>query len=679
MPPVGRSVGATVEANVDSIGSFPPGELPALELRLLGSLTVSRGGVVIALPPSRKVRALLAYLALSPRPVTRSRLCDLLWDVPQDPRGELRWCLTKVRTLVDTPGRSRIETRGDTVRLDLSDCLVDAAEIARAVEDGIERLPAERLRGLAAMFSGEFLDGLELDRSPVFDAWVAANRRRLHGCHAGVLEHLVRIVPGDEVFPHLEAWLELAPFDGRAHEAMLSALARRGRLQDGDAHLAATARLFEVEGIDLAPMRAVWRSAWARADQPATREREAPATVASGGVRREEEAGPRRASVFAGSSAGEDAPGGVGDGLVHDVITRLAKLRNVFVIAQGTVFALSERRVEPQQVGRMLNVDYVVSGAWRRRGDRLTVTVELAEARTARVVWAEVYDQAMGNIFRVLDDIGDRIVASVASEIEAAESHRAVLMPPSSLDAWGAHHRGLWHMYRFSRADNELARHFFQTAVDLDPTFSRADAGLSFTHFQNAFQGWEKRDAAIDQAFAAAGESVMADDHDPAAHWAMGRALWLRGRQEQSVLELERSIDLSPNFALGHYTLAFIHSQGGEPTAAIVFTDHSRHLSPFDPLLFGMLGARAMALLRLGRFEEAAEWAVRASARPNAHVHIKAIAAYSLALAERMDEARAQLAAIRAALPYYSVETFLTAMRFSADDEALFRKIAKRI
>ena len=94
----------------------------------------------------------------------------------------------------------------------------------------------------------------------------------------------------------------------------------------------------------------------------------------------------------------------------------------------------------------------------------------------------------------------------------------------------------------------------------------------------------------------------MVDDRDPAAHWAMGRALWLRGRHDQSLVELEQAVDLSPNFALGHYTLAFVHSQAGDPNAAIASSDHSRHLSPFDPLLFGMLGARAMALARLGRF-----------------------------------------------------------------------------
>ena len=88
-------------------------------------------------------------------------------------------------------------------------------------------------------------------------------------------------------------------------------------------------------------------------------------------------------------------------------------------------------------------------------------------------------------------------------------------------------------MYRFNKADNELARQFFETAVRLDPTFARAYAGLSFTHFQNAFQGWAKRAPEIDRAFDAAGQSLMVDDRDPAAHWAMGRALWLRGRQDQ--------------------------------------------------------------------------------------------------------------------------------------------------
>src|SRR6185295_830548 len=248
----------------------------------------------------------------------------------------------------------------------------------------------------------------------------------------------------------------------------------------------------------------------------------------------------------------------------------------------------------------MLNVDYVVSGSVRRTGKRLTVGVELVETRTARIVWADSFHRKLDDTFLVLDEIGDRIVATIANEIETLERNRAILKPPSSLDAWEAHHRGLWHMYRFSKADNEQARQFFSQALRLDPTFARAYAGLSFTHFQNAFQGWAEREPEIERAYETAGQSLMVDDRDPAAHWAMGRALWLHGRQDQSIIELERAIDLSPNFALGHYTLAFVHSQGGDPQAAVTFSDHSRHLSPFDPMLFAMFGSRAMGLVRLG-------------------------------------------------------------------------------
>jgi hypothetical protein len=96
-------------------------------------------------------------------------------------------------------------------------------------------------------------------------------------------------------------------------------------------------------------------------------------------------------------------------------------------------------------------------------------------------------------------------------------------------------------------------------------------------------------------------------------------------------------------------------------------------------MLFGMLGARAMALVRLRRFEEAAEWGVKAAARPNSFAHISAIAACSLALAGRLEEARMHLATIRRLVPDYRVAHLLTAMHFQPDAERLFREGAKRI
>ena len=657
-------------------------------VQMLGPLTISRDGVAQTLPASRKVRALFAYLALAPRAVGRGHLCELLWDAPNDPRAELRWCLSKLRSVLDEPEHRRVGATDDAIMLDLADCFVDVDEIARATQEGLETLDRKRLQALSTLFVGDFLDGLEIDRSPQFNSWLTAKRRRFRVCHAATLEHLVRKLPSnsEEVFTCLERWLELAPFDRAAHEILLTALAERGRIRDGEEHLLATGRLFEADGLDWTPIREMWRAArggQARALPPSettpTSLQALPAIDPSDITA----VAPRRASIavmpFVGHEDRGGSSGGLADGLTHDVITRLAKLRSLFVIAQGTVFALGERSIGAEAAGRTLNVDYVASGSVLRVEKRVIVTVELSEARTARIVWTEAFDEKVDDAFLVLDEIGNRIVASIASEIEAVERNRAILKPPNSLNAWESYHRGLWHMYRFNKVDNDRAGHFFEMAVGLDPTFARAYAGLSFTHWQNAFQRWAERDQEIDRAFETAGQSLVADDRDPAAHWAMGRALWLRDKRDQSLAELETAVDLSPNFALGHYTLSFVHSTSGDPRAAIESSDHSRHLSPFDPLLFGMLGTRAMALVRLGQFEEAADWAVKAAARPNAHAHILAIAAHCLALAGRVEEARTFTAQIHKTLPNYRLDDFLSAFQFSPDAASLFRQGAERI
>src|SRR5918999_2636529 len=330
-------------------------EKRGMQLQLLGPLAVRRGGEPVALPASRKVRALLAYLALAPLPVPRSQLCELLWDVPDDPRGELRWSLSKLRRILDEPGRARVQTREDTVALDLADCAVDALEVGRAAGDGFAGVPDPRLSALAQLFRGEFSEGLEIDRNPAFGGWLTAQRRRFRACHAALLEQLARAAAGAAAFGYLEKWLAPAPLDRPAHPALLAALARHGRIREGEEHVAAAARQFEAEGLDSGPMYEAWRSARSQAA-------EAPHAAEA----------PRRASIavmpFVDRSSAPAARGGPADALAHDVITRLAKLRGMFVIAQGTVFALHERSVGAEEAGRMLNVEYVVSGSVRRRG-----------------------------------------------------------------------------------------------------------------------------------------------------------------------------------------------------------------------------------------------------------------------------------------------------------------------
>ena len=668
-----------METIVENLPTPGNSRAPELVLRLLGPTAVLRRGVAVPLPRSRKVRALLAFLVLEGRPVARSRLCDLLWDVPNDPRGELRWCLSKLRAALDDEQRRRVlAVDRDSIRIDLSDCEVDALLVERGLQVTLEQVPPERLSELGGLSGGELLEGVQIDGNPEFTGWLGAQRLRYRGLHLRLLAELAARAPfgSDEMFRQLSAWLGYAPFDQQAHERMLDALVQCGRAPEAEAHLAATLRAYEAEGLDWSRLREAWNLLRA---QPA------PVIALSAPAPRPpppEPAVRRRASiaVMPFSDADNDRAERVADGLTEDIITRLAKLRVLFVIARGTVYALRERGIGAGEAGRILKVEYVASGSIRRQGGRTSVCVELAETDSARIVWTEELEGGTDQTFRALDSIVDRIVAALAEEVQSAECSRALLKPPSSLDAWEAYHRGLWHMYRFNGPDNLEAERSFRGALQLDPTFSRAHAGLSFTHFQNAFLNLAPDpERQIQLALDTAAESLRSDDRDPAAHWAMGRALWLNRRSDESLSELRRSIELSPNFALGYYTLGFVQAQVGDPRAAIEATDTSRQLSPFDPLQFGMLASRALAHARLGELEEAAAWSLRAAARPNAHAHILAIAATCLALANRRNEALEFVSRIRARVPAYGSDDFLRAFRFDPDVEHLLRSAVRQL
>ena len=568
------SVGSSVGMRVESDGPRSA-EGCGLRIRMLGPLEIRRAGAALALPSSRKVRALLAYLALAPREVSRTQICDLLWDVPNDPRGELRWCLSKIRRLVDDEGRQRVLAREDAIRLDLTDCFVDAVELRRAMEGGAATLGAGEAEALTRLFGGDLLEGLEMDRSPAFAAWLAAQRRRFRGVHVALLERLATRAPDEESFGHLETWLELAPFDHRAHGLLLGALARCNRLREGEEHVESAARRFEEEGLDFAPIRRAWQSARRQGAGRALASTAGPApeVAVPGDAPGHVDAPAHRASVAVmpfQDGTGVAGRRGWADALAHDVITRLAKLRCLFVIAEGTVFALKERQLPPEAAGRMLNVDYVVAGALRAHGDRLSVEVQLDETRTARVVWSETFDQRAGRPLRGdrrnrqpdrrLDRQRDRGQRAQPRHPEAAELARCV---------GGAPPRPVAHVPLHPRGQRGGA-----AASSSGPSRSTRPSRAPTPGFLHPLAerlpglgGRATRRSA--SALEAARRGLLADDRDPAGALGPGaRALASRTARPVGP-ELAQAVDLSPNFAQGHYTLAFVQAQAGDPHAAI--------------------------------------------------------------------------------------------------------------
>ena len=210
-----------------------------LEIRLLGELEVVRDGRPVALPASRKARALVAYLVGTRRPQRRERLCDLLWDGPDDPRAQLRWTLSKLRPLLEphlVAGREHVEIATAGARIDLD----RLGAPGNATTDALEEC--------AALFRGQFADGLDLPACFRFQQWCTAERERWRQSHVAILAELTRRHGATErALVHARRHTAVDPFSDDAHAALIRVLSDLGQAHDALRHYEYCRQLFERE------------------------------------------------------------------------------------------------------------------------------------------------------------------------------------------------------------------------------------------------------------------------------------------------------------------------------------------------------------------------------------------------------------------------------------------------
>ena len=358
----------------------------------------------------------------------------------------------------------------------------------------------------------------------------------------------------------------------------------------------------------------------------------------------------------------------IADGLPHELITELARLRWLFVIARGSSFRLRGDELDAREVGRLLGVRYCLSGTVEVTGQHLAVTTELVDTRGGDVVWAERYTGMVDDVHEVRTEIRSKILTSLEIQIPLHEAADARLIGTEHLDAWSAYHLGLQHIYRFNRTDNARAAELFGRAVSQDPGFARAHAGLSFVHFQTAFMR-QTDDIAGEIALArgCAQRGLDFDPLDPFVNFTMGRSFWLDGDLERALAWLERSISLSPNYAQGLYARAWTETMAGRDIEGRQNVDLAMRLSPLDPLYYGMLGVRGFSHMICGEDAEAAQWCERAARSPGAHVLIAMIAAAAQLLAGNESLAQHWADNVRDRNPQLTRDDFFRAFPMQAE------------
>ena len=301
------------------------------------------------------------------------------------------------------------------------------------------------------------------------------------------------------------------------------------------------------------------------------------------------------------------------DGITEDVITALSRYSSLFVISRGSCFTYKHRAVDVKQIGRELGVRYVLEGTLRKSADQIRVTAQLAECESGKQVWADRHDRELADLFAIQDDITAAVTVAIAPAIADAERRRALRRPPDSLDAWAAYQRGLWHLAIFSADDGRAAQKFFRRAIDFDPNFAGAYAGLALTHLDfGSIWGSQSLAKAQDEAEQCTRRGIAVDSADAQVHSVLAITLYMRGDHDAAIAEARSALALSPNLAEAHGVLGQTLIFSGRPGEGLDSLATCIRLDPRSPRLGVRLSHTAIGHYLCGEYDVAASIAARA-------------------------------------------------------------------
>jgi TolB-like protein len=308
------------------------------------------------------------------------------------------------------------------------------------------------------------------------------------------------------------------------------------------------------------------------------------------------------------------------DGITEDIITALSKYRSLAVIARNSSFAFKGAGGDTRSAGLTLGADYLVDGSVRKTADRVRVTTQLVETETGRQLWAERYDRDLKELFDLQDEITTAIAGRIEPEVGAAERMRVERKAVPALHAWDFFRLGTKHFYKSTPADNREAQRLLRRAIELDATLAEAYGFLcyamvvSMTYFDN-----EPSEGTLQEALAVGRKAVELDDQDAMLRFTYGRALLAAKAYGDAIAELEIAIDLNPYLAPVYCGLADSLAYEGRFDESIPYFEKAVELSPHDPLRWAFYSYRALAHIFARQFDQAHEWARRATRVPNAH------------------------------------------------------------
>jgi TolB-like protein/Tfp pilus assembly protein PilF len=355
------------------------------------------------------------------------------------------------------------------------------------------------------------------------------------------------------------------------------------------------------------------------------------------------------------------------DGVVEEIITGLARIKGVLVIARNSSFTYKGKAVDVKQISQELGARYVLEGSVRKAGRRVRVSAQLIEAATGVHLWAERYDGEFEDIFKLQDEITLSVVGAIEPNLREAEIERVQRKRPDSLDAYDLVLRAIPHVYAAMPEEAVKGIPLLQRALALQADYAGAHGLLAWCHetlFVRAGRSEENRVAAIRHARAA-----LAHGRDDATALGLGGFVIAMVEHDRATAfqAFEQALALSPSSALTFLLGAVVSAYGGQAERAIDYCERALRLSPAqDRASFYAHHALSIAYFLTGRYEEAANAARRAiQSGPDFSISHCFLAAPLVKLG-RLNEGKAAASRVLALQPSFSSAGFCAALALPA-------------
>ena len=334
------------------------------------------------------------------------------------------------------------------------------------------------------------------------------------------------------------------------------------------------------------------------------------------------------------------------DGLTEDVISALGRFPEFVVRSRNAVFPYKGKTPRPDEVGRDLDVRYIVEGSIRRSPERIRISIRLTDAMRGALLWSENHDVAPKDIFSVQDDITRRIAGTLASRLTNLELAKASTRPPSNMEAYDLVLRGRDFLNHVNRTANSQARALFQRAIELDSGYGPAYIGLGRVELHAVLQGWTADpNAALQRAESLGQKAIAIDPANAGAHAMLGSIYIRYADYDRALNEMRRAVELNSSDPGSYAGMGTAQLWSGDVDSAVKFFEIARQLG---------LSVTANEAFTLGtayvladRYEDAIRTLESVSERTNTDPYSNAILAAAYAQAGRQADAARQAEIVR--------------------------------